>query len=227
MTFEWPTFAKSTIAIAALAFGVGQAQATTFDVSLSGLVANATTASFDVGTTHFDQWILALSLDSSTPSPLEVTQGDTINANITLDGPVTVPTSVTLTSFLFGMSGASFPSGDTGTSGSTDFFLSGSPIKSGTGTTSSSGWVPNGVVFFPPDNGSFTFDSLVSTYTLDTFTSLGVATTILDNATMYYTLFSPASVPPTPAPEPETGALLLAGLGILGMAARRRKTMLR
>jgi hypothetical protein len=121
---------RSAIVLAAL--GLGQAQATTFDVNLTGNVGDGNFSSFDSGGTHYDQWILLLSgLDSS--SSISAQSGDTINATITLDQSVTIPASVDITAFALILSGASFPSIDTGTSGTTSFFNQGVASASGGG----------------------------------------------------------------------------------------------
>jgi hypothetical protein len=196
------------IAVLALGIGIGHAQAATFDLSLTGTVTDGTyIPTFGNSTYNYDQWVLPLTL--VTPTSITVSQGDTVNATITLDQPFTIPASVSLTSFIFGLSPDTPFSTDTGTSGTTSFFDGVNPVIDGGGPTTSSGWIPNGVVFFPPNNGPITFDSLTSSFSIDTLT--GSVTLI--SAQMSYTRFSPA-------PEPATPCLL--ALGGLGLLRRRR-----
>lgn len=191
--------------------GIGQAQATTHDISLTGTLASGQFSSFDGGNTHYDQWLLQLDTFSS----ISVSQGDSINATITLDQSFTMPASAQLTSFAFFMTGTSFPAIDTGTSGTTAFFNLTVPGSTGTtSSTTTSSQLANSVVFFPPNNGAMTFNSLTSNFVIDT---LGAPVT-LNQASISYTLFSPSAVP-----EPETYAMLLAGLGLVGFAARFKK----
>jgi hypothetical protein len=202
--------------VAAGAMVAGTAKAATINLDLTGTTTPNNFFSFDFGGTHYDQGYWALSgLNSA--SSFTANQGDTINATITLpNGPFTIPASVTLTGFLFGVSSASFPSGDTGTTGTTSFFNGSSPGPSGVLTpTTTSGQLASGVNFFPPNNTAITFDKLTSIFIVDTLSQ----TATLDRAYMYYTLFSPSA----PAPVPLPSALLLFGPGLAGLAFIRRR----
>ena len=203
-------------AASAAALWVGQAQAATFDLELSGVVANGSFSSQEIGPTHFDQWFLSLSgLDAG--NAITVSQGDTINATVTLDQPFTIPASAQITSFTLFLFGSAFPSIDTGTSGTTDFFLGGVQGPHGAASTGTCCQLANSVDFFPPDNGAITFDKVVSSFTID---SLGQPVT-LDGSAISYTLFSPIAG----VPEPAGWALMLLGFGGLGATLRSKRRL--
>ncbi len=188
-----------------MGFAQGQAQATTFTLDLTGTVANGSFSSQDFGGFHFDQWVLGL--DGLVP--FTAVQGDTVNATITLDTPFTIPASVVRTFVGFFLGGPSFPAGDVSTSATTSFFLGVDPGPTGSSGCSTSTQIAACVDFFPPDNGDITFDSVTFNFTIDT---LG-GPADLDFATMSYSRVSEL---------PEPGTMLLTGMGLLGLAARRR-----
>ena len=205
----WKT---SMAAAAACVLWAGGAQAAVHTLMLTGTVANGNFSSQDIGPTHFDQWVL--SLDSL--NAITVALGDTINATITLDELFTVPGSVNLTSFAFILGGAGFPAGDTGTTGNFNFFSGMTLVKFGGAGTGTSGQIASSVVFFPPDNGAFTFDSLTTSFEIPELS--GPAT--LDYSLITYTLFSPNAVP-----EPATWAMMIIGFGGVGAMVRRRRAV--
>jgi hypothetical protein len=204
---------RTVILALGLGLALGQAQAaTTYNLDLGGIVPGGAYGSFDSGGFHYEHWGLSL----AEIHPFTVEQGDTINATITLSESFTIPASVLYTFFDLQFGGFGFPGGSVETSGSTSFFLASNPGLTGSFGTSTSGAIVNSSIWFPPDNGDITFDSVVSSFTV---TTLG-GPADLTYAQIGYSRVS-ASV--TAVPEPETYAMLLAGLGLLGFAARRRK----
>ncbi len=210
MIFKRHAIAAALFSLASL--GLGQAHAATINLNLTGTVSNGQLSAFDSGGTHYDQWYLNL----SGITPFTVSNGDMINATITLDQSFTIPASVTYTQFEFDLTGASFPNINTGTNGTTAFFNGVNPGPSDSETTTTSNQLAAAAVFFPPNNSAITFDSVISSFTITTLASPAT----IDGANISYTLTSPA-----PVPLPQSFAMLLSGLGLVGFAARRRKVI--
>ncbi len=214
------TLVKSFVAVAAFALwiGIGQAQATTYNLDLTGQVSSGWYSTQDWNGTHYDVWTLQLSgLDMS--NAITVAQGDRINATISLDQTFTIPASVSLTWFDLSLRGSQFPNVDTGTNdGQTSFFNNGSLVTSaGTGqSTTTSGGLEYAVTFSPPDNGAITFNSVTTEFAIEMLSGTGS----LDTAYIDYYLFSPSS-PVAPVPEPST--FLLLGLGFAGVGFLRKR----
>ncbi len=216
------TLIKHSMAVAVLALGIGQAQANTFDLNLSGTVSNGSYGSYNWNSTHYDTWSLSLSgLDST--NPITVAVGDTVNAAITFDQSFTIPSSVDKTWVQFSLFGSNFPSGDTGTiNDAVAFFNGGVAGPSGTDSNcSSAGFFPSCNLFYPPNNTPITFDKAIMSFDVDKL--VGGPTATLDSAQFSYYLFSPAQI--SPVPEPESYAMMLVGLCLLGVMARRRKAL--
>lgn len=208
-------FTTTTLAAAAaLTLWAGGAQAAVHTLNLTGLVADGHYSSQDVGADHFDQWVLSLSgLDAIT-----VEQGDTIEATITLDQLFTIPGSMDRTSFAFILGGALFPAGDQTSSGSTSFFNGMDLVKSGAGGTGTSGQIAHAVTFFPPDNGPITFDSITTSFVIDTIGGPAA----LDYALISYTLVDLGGAVAA-VPEPGAWAMMIMGFGGMGAVIRRRR----
>ena len=209
--------AKTSLALAAAcALWAGGAQAAVYNLNLTGTVANGSTSFQIIGPTRYDQWVLSLDgLDEL--SAITVEQGDTINATVTLDQLFTVPGSVDLTVFGLFFGGGAFPGGDTAFTGSLDFYDGLTLVKSGSGSTGTSGQLANTAAFFPPDNGAFSFDSFQSSFVIDTLSAPARLTYSLAS----YTLFSPSGA--AAVPEPASWAMMIAGFGGVGALLRRRR----
>ncbi len=202
-------FLKTALLAATLAFSQ-QAPAAVIDLDLTGVVSNGTFFSQTVGNTHYDYWFLAL--DGLTPFTVE--EGDTVNATVTLDQSFTVPASVQLTVFDLFMFSNSFPAIPTGASDiEQTFFNAGTPTTSSCGETTTSGQIAAGCVY--PSGTPFSFDTFKTSFTIKT---LGTPVQI-ENATISYTLFSPAAA----VPEPATWAMMLFGFALVGSALRSRR----
>ncbi len=61
------------------------------------------------------------------------------------------------------------------------------------------------------------------TFSTVTFYGDGFGEYLVAGGTIRYSTLDIGSVPETPVPEPETYAMLLAGLGLVGFAARRKR----
>jgi hypothetical protein len=200
---------KSLIAAGVVAIGAGQAQATTFDRSLTGVVANFSESQFNFSGLHFDRFDLPLSgLDSS--DSFTVAQGDIINEIVTLDTPYTIPTSMVRTDILQYLTGSSFPSENTGVDGTFTFFLGGSQVGSFGYSSTTSSSLASFAANFPPNNGAFTWDSFTNGFTINTLATPAT----LDGSFFEYELAS------TPVPEPAAWAMMLVGFGLIGGAMR-------
>ena len=118
-----------------------------------------------------------------------------------------------------GRIGAGFPQIDTGVSGSFNLYGGMVEAQAGLASTTTSGQLVNSAVFFPPSNGSITFDSIFTSFTID---DLAQSAT-LDYGLLTYALFSPSNG----VPEPATRAIMVLGFGGIGAMLRRRRQTLR
>jgi hypothetical protein len=196
------------------------AHATTYNLTLTGSVADFTESVFSIGPVNFDSFLFPLSgLDSS--NELSVMAGDTINSTVTFDQPLTIPGSqyrTDIAHYYFGNFTISPPS-DVSASGTVTFFDGATPVATfswgGTGAAS----VVGVTILFKPDNGPLTFTSFTDSLTIGAI-PLPQTFVTLDSSDFYYALGS------TAVPEPPAWTMLLAGFGGMGAVAgiARRRT---
>jgi len=213
---------KPAALAAAMALVAGTAGAATYNLTFTGIVANGSYSSQDIGGSHYDQFVL--SLEGFDPmEPITLADGDIVNATINLDEDFTIPASVDFTAVVFVLGNSSaFPSGDVNTSGTTDFFLDGGLVKTNTTSTGTSGQIAASAFFGVPDNGLFTFDSLLTSFTIDDLS----APVTVDYALLSYTRADLVDAPTGGVPEPSSWALMILGFGGMGAALRARRRQL-
>jgi len=206
-----PHLLSTAASFVALVLCASQAQATTFTVNLTGDPANFGASQVYAFGLRFDEHYLQLSgLDTS--NAITVSQGDQIDSTVTLASQYTIPTSVVRTDILEYLTGNTFPSENTGVSGTFTFFLAGNSVNVFNYSSSTSNQLASFAAVFPPNNGSFAFDSFTNDLTI---TNLPGAAT-LDGAAFNYALV-------TTAPELSTWAMLTLGFAGLGFAGRRQR----
>ena len=91
--------------------------------------------------------------------------------------------------------------------------------QAGLASTTTSGQLVNSAVFFPPSNGSITFDSILTSFTIDEMAQSAT----LDYGLLTYTLISASNG----VPEPATWAIIVLGFAGIGAMLRRRRQTLR
>ncbi len=201
---------KTALISTALAFA-GQAQAATFALTLTGNVGNFTNFQQDAFGLHFDRYFLNLD-GLNNDNAITVNQGDQINSVVTLDQLLTIPLSQVRTDLLQYLFGSGFSGGGTQVSGTFNFYDGATLVNSFNYASSTSSQLASFAVAFPPNNGSFSFDSFTNDLTIDTLDQPAT----LSSTAFNYNLVSNA------VPEPASWALMLGGFGLVGSAMRRR-----
>ncbi len=205
---------NTTIMLALFTFAGGgsMAQAATYSVALSGDVSTFQVSNFPFNGQTYDEYSLNLTgLDSS--DSITVSQGDTIDATVTLSSAYTIPASMARTDFLLELTGSSFPSENTGVAGTFTLFDGDTQVgQFGYGSTTSD-QLSNYAAILPPENGAYTITSFTDDFTIGQLTMSAT----LDGSNFTYALVSNG------VPEPISWATMLVGLAAVGGMARSRR----
>jgi len=201
----------------------GQAKAD-INFDFTGNIESSSPYGLDLGSTHYDMYWLNLSMNSD---PVTVNSGDTINATVTLDKPLTIPASVSYTylGLYLTTSTGYYPNIKTSAIGGTIDFYNQSTVPFMTESLNDTGTesqiVPS-IVFNPPANGTITFDSLKYTGSLAQLTDVSdpdnpeASSLYIDGGMLHYQLTHNDAN--SVVPEPSTLFLFgIAGLGLLGL----------
>jgi hypothetical protein len=198
-------------AAAGMIVAASPASATTYNLELSGNSSNLAVNSFTAfggGT----QGLLGLSgLDAT--NAISVVQGDSVNVVVTLSGLITIPmaTGQTVVDDLF--AGLGFDGSDVHANSVITFYNGSTPVAY-IGDAGTAGQVASGIQYGP--GTTLSFDHYTDSFTINELTG----TASLTSATFTYDRFNP-----TPAPEPATWMLTIAGMGVVGGAMRRKRAV--
>jgi hypothetical protein len=201
---------KTGVAAISIAFAAQPALAATHILNLTGTVSSGSTFSASGFGFQFDFF----RIDLQGMTPLTLAAGDDVQASITFDQSITVPTALAGNFVRLYLFPSNPVSTTTGTSGTTDLFDMGSPVLGGaSGSGSGSGFVFN--VLFNPTGPTFAFDTMQSNFTI---TDLSDPTLDVDLASFDYVLRTPLPA----IPEPASWAMMIAGFAAVGAGLRRR-----
>jgi len=219
-------FQKSLVSLGCSAMLLAAASdvgAATHTLELAGDVGFVIPGSFESSGNLFHTGFLSLDvLTSSTPQPLVVNVGDIIEFTVTLtNGPFVVPASPNQfigidfrgeTDPVFNNTPGSPPV----VTGFAEFFFDAAPIPLSGPVFSNSGSCGNcpALLTFEANAPSRSFDRIVANLTFENLTA--PYDIRFDGISLSYQNSQPV-------PEPETYAMMLAGLGLVGVAAMRRR----
>jgi hypothetical protein len=194
-------------AVLGLALGVAAlpASAASYNFNLSGNVGDGTSSSFFVGSDPYQIYELLLPIGQS----FTLTSGDDVTLNLTLDGPLTVPSGNQFLGFNLKTDDSPTNIQDNGT-----MTLTGGDANTPVGPQGAnfSGGLSN-VIFTAGPAYSFTGFSSSSTFTFD-----GGPITI-NELSISYQVDNPSAATPLPAALP----MFAGGAGLIGFVASRRK----
>lgn len=185
------------------------ANATTYTLDLTGNVGNATNSTFTFSGLNFNAYYLNL---DGFGSPITVQQGDIIDSTVNLSQTVTIPGTQVRTDLLQYLTGPSFPSENTGVTGTFSFYNAGNLVASFNYTSTSADQLSAFAAVFPPSNTALTFSSFTNDLTIQTLATPATLT----GSSVQVDLVSSA------APEPSSWMLMIAGFAITGGVMRRR-----
>lgn len=197
-------------AMSAALLAAAPASAASYVFDLTGVVSSGSSATVDSGGFRFNFFTIALS--DFTPTVFEA--GDTIEAMVTFDEALIVPSAGVRNGVDLVFLNTAFPGTTTETSGTTDLFLMGAPVLDQASGSTSSDALFNGLTNF--SGTSFAFDSAQSNFSV---VALGAPTLPADVA--YFRWYTADALPAVP--EPASWAMMILGFGLVGAAMRKRK----
>ena len=213
---------KTALAAAALivgAVGASRANAATIVLNLTGTVADGTfNTSMGGGGSTVHTYVLDLGLGSSVP--FTVSQGDEIQATVTLDTPLTIPSSLPGGLQFVGLNFSNTDGSDPGTSSNNNTISGYDIFSGGTGISTDQMGTNCGnclSALFGQAGDTFSFSGLFADSTMNQLDT----SYLVNDVTLSYQV----NAFPSAVSEPATWAMLLLGFGAVGLmmrGARRR-----
>lgn len=203
----------SAVLGATLALIASPASAADYVLDLTGSVASGSTATVDAFGQHFT--FFTINLSGFDPTTFQV--GDTVAASITLDGRLIVPSATVFNGVDLILQNTVSPSAtNTTTSGTTVLTDNGGDSLTGASISQTQDQLANTLLNF--GGASFAFDAAQSNFTV---TFLSASSLTADTALFRY--FTADAIAGPALPEPTSWALMIVGLGGVGVAMRRRR----